>query len=109
MKVCTLLLSLAGTALALPALLPRAETAVAITDQILFSISLPAFTSRRNSKSPPSLDWTSDDCTSSPDNPLGFPFKPACHRHDFGYRNYRAQGRFTTANKLSIDNNFKAE
>jgi len=108
MKLSTLLLSTVGSALALPGL-PRAETAVAVTDQILFSISLPAFTTRRNARNPPTLDWASDDCTSSPDNPLGFPFKPACHRHDFGYRNYRAQSRFTTANKLSIDNNFKKE
>lgn len=109
MKVSTLLLSFVGTALALPALHPRAETAVAVTDQILFSISLPAFTTRRNARNPPTLNWSSDDCTSSPDNPLGFPFKPACHRHDFGYNNYRAQNRFTTANKLSIDDNFKKE
>lgn len=109
MKGINLLLSFTGTALALPALLPRADTAVAVTDQILFSISLPAFTTRRNARNPPTLDWTSDDCTSSPDNPLGFPFNPACQRHDFGYHNYRAQSRFTTANKLSIDNNFKNE
>ncbi|VUC28518.1 unnamed protein product [Clonostachys rosea] len=80
-----------------------------VTDQILFSISLPAFTTRRNAKNPPTLDWSSDNCSWSPDNPLGFPFEPACNRHDFGYRNYKKQTRFTTANKLKIDDNFKKE
>ncbi|KAK1830654.1 phospholipase a2 [Podospora conica] len=109
MKFGTLLLATAGTALALPTLPPRADAAVTITDQIMYSITLPAFTTRRNARNPATLDWTSDDCTSSPDNPLGFPFKPACHRHDFGYRNYRDQSRFTTANKKKIDDNFKKD
>ncbi|CAH0020937.1 unnamed protein product [Clonostachys rhizophaga] len=80
-----------------------------VTDQILFSITLPAFTTRRNAKNPPTLDWSSDNCSWSPDNPLGFPFEPGCNRHDFGYRNYKKQTRFTTANKLKIDNNFKKD
>jgi len=109
MKVSVCFLSVAGHALALPTLFPRADTAVTVTDQLLFSISLPAFTTRRDAKDPKFLDWSSDDCTSSPDNPLGFEFQPACQRHDFGYRNYRNQNRFTKANKLTIDNNFKKE
>lgn len=80
-----------------------------ITDQYLFSITLPAFTSRRNARDPPSLIWDSDGCSSSPDNPFGFPFTPACHRHDFGYRNYKAQNRFTDAGKKRIDDQFKTE
>lgn len=35
--------------------------------------------------------------------------QPACHRHDFGYHNYRDQSRFTVSGKLNIDNNFKDE
>lgn len=31
---------------------------------------------------------------------------PSCHRHDFGYRNYKKQSRFNAANKLRIDHNF---
>ncbi|KAG9251335.1 phospholipase A2 [Emericellopsis atlantica] len=81
----------------------------AVTDELLFSISLPAFITRRNARDPPSLDWSSDSCSSSPDNPFGFPFDPACQRHDFGYRNYKAQSRFTDANKLRIDDNFKSD
>jgi hypothetical protein len=78
-----------------------------VTDELLFSISLPSFMARRGD--PSTLDWSTDSCSSSPDNPFGFPFDPACQRHDFGYRNYKAQGRFSDANKLRIDNNFKTE
>ncbi|KAI6783458.1 uncharacterized protein J7T54_005487 [Emericellopsis cladophorae] len=81
----------------------------AVTDQILFSISLSAFITRRNARDPPSLDWSSDSCSTSPDNPFGFPFDPACQRHDFGYRNYKDQGRFSDANKLRIDDKFKSD
>ncbi|CRK45334.1 hypothetical protein BN1723_006561 [Verticillium longisporum] len=74
-----------------------------------FSLTLPQFTTRRNNRNPASLDWSSDGCTSSPDNPFGFPFVPACHRHDFGYHNFRAQTRFTESNKLRIDNQFRTD
>jgi hypothetical protein len=87
----------------------RRQGNVAVTDELLFSITLPQFTSRRNAQDPATVDWTSDGCTSSPDNPFGFPFVPACNRHDFGYHNYRAQSRFTQSAKLRIDDNFKAE
>src|SRR5215210_2485170 len=40
------------------------------------------------------FDWSTDYCSSSPDNPLGFPFQTSCARHDFGYRNYKAAGSF---------------
>ncbi|MFE9496563.1 phospholipase [Streptomyces collinus] len=48
------------------------------------------------------FDWSTDYCSSSPDNPLGFPFKMSCARHDFGYRNYKAAGIFS-ANKARLD------
>lgn len=51
------------------------------------------------------FDWSTDYCTTSPDNPLGFNFELACYRHDFGYRNYRAAGQFD-ANKSRIDDAF---
>ncbi|KAK4170931.1 prokaryotic phospholipase A2-domain-containing protein [Triangularia setosa] len=111
MKAFTLL-TLAGSALALPAstgVLEQRQSAVQVTDQLLFSITLPQFTTRRNTRNPATLDWSSDGCTSSPDNPLGFPFIPACHRHDFGYHNFRAQNRFTESGKLRIDNQFKTD
>ncbi|CAL9591765.1 hypothetical protein SUDANB171_05226 [Streptomyces sp. enrichment culture] len=51
------------------------------------------------------FDWSTDFCSWSPDNPFGFPFEMSCARHDFGYRNYKAQGTFD-ANKTRLDNAF---
>ncbi|MEU3722764.1 phospholipase [Streptomyces sp. NPDC031705] len=54
------------------------------------------------------FDWSTDYCSSSPDNPFGFPFQTACARHDFGYRNYKAAGAFP-ANKSRLDDAFYAD
>ncbi|GAB3797499.1 phospholipase [Micromonospora zhanjiangensis] len=51
------------------------------------------------------FDWSTDYCSSSPDNPLGFNFKLSCARHDFGYRNYKAAGQFGGA-KARLDSAF---
>lgn len=51
------------------------------------------------------FNWSTDYCSSSPDNPLGFSFNIACYRHDFGYRNYKEMGQFP-ANKDRIDSYF---
>ena len=51
------------------------------------------------------FNWTTDKCSYSPDNPLGFPFEKSCARHDFGYRNYKAIGTFP-GNKARLDNAF---
>jgi hypothetical protein len=85
------------------------QSLYAVTDELLFSLALPDFIRRRNARDPYYLDWFSDDCSWSPDNPYGYPFKPACNRLDFGYRNYKKQLRFTDSNKLRIDNNFRSE
>jgi hypothetical protein len=54
------------------------------------------------------FDWSTDYCTSSPDNPLGFTFNNSCAHHDFGYRNYKAVGQFP-ANKDRVDSMFYAD
>lgn len=51
------------------------------------------------------FDWSTDYCSTSPDQPLGFDFRLPCYRHDFGYRNYKAVGAFE-ANKSRIDDSF---
>ncbi|MFJ8228553.1 phospholipase [Streptomyces sp. NPDC094448] len=51
------------------------------------------------------FDWSTDYCSSSPDNPFGFPFRNSCARHDFGYRNYKAAGSFS-AHKARLDSAF---
>jgi hypothetical protein len=55
------------------------------------------------------FDWSTDYCSASPDNPLGFNFALSCYRHDFGYRNYKALGAFTNANKDLVDSAFYAD
>ncbi|KOY58853.1 MULTISPECIES: phospholipase [unclassified Streptomyces] len=54
------------------------------------------------------FDWSTDYCTTSPDNPFGFPFQMSCARHDFGYRNYKAAGAFP-ANKSRLDDALYAD
>ncbi|BCJ71298.1 hypothetical protein CS0771_08420 [Catellatospora sp. IY07-71] len=51
------------------------------------------------------FNWSTDYCSSSPDNPIGFDFKLSCYRHDFGYRNYKEMGQFST-NKARLDSAF---
>ncbi|MEH1124515.1 phospholipase [Micromonospora sp. CPCC 206061] len=54
------------------------------------------------------FNWSTDYCSSSPDNPLGFDFRLSCHRHDFGYRNYKDAGQFD-ANKARVDSAFYSD
>ncbi|MVO85085.1 hypothetical protein GPA10_10020 [Streptomyces sp. p1417] len=54
------------------------------------------------------FNWSTDYCSSSPDNPFGFPFQTSCARHDFGYRNYKEAGSFD-ANKARVDSAFYAD
>ena len=103
-------LTLLPQALSLPSLSTRADADIKdITDTLLFWDTITAFEAKRNATDPPKLDWTSDGCSDSPDKPLGFNFLPSCQRHDFGYRNYKAQARFTDANKGMIDRNFRGD
>lgn len=85
------------------------ESLEEITDRYLFFTPSPAFDYFREQQNPKTLDWSSDGCSHAPDNPFGFPFLPACQRHDFGYRNYKAQNRFDKVSRLRIDINFKEE
>jgi hypothetical protein len=57
---------------------------------------------------PYGFDWSTDFCSSSPDQPLGFDFRLSCHRHDWGYRNYKVMSQFP-ANKSRIDNAFYSD
>jgi hypothetical protein len=99
---------LAGAPIASAALDPAALRAV--TDQYLHHTSLSGFQSTRAQRPHAGqLDWSSDGCSHAPDNPMGFDFVRACFRHDFGYRNYKRQGRFTEPNRLSLDNRFKSD
>jgi Prokaryotic phospholipase A2 len=54
------------------------------------------------------FNWSTDYCSDSPDNPLGFDFRLSCARHDFGYRNYKEMSQFP-ANKDRLDSAFYAD
>ncbi|KAH9437314.1 hypothetical protein MCOR02_000969 [Pyricularia oryzae] len=82
---------------------------IPVTDELVFKVPLETFIARRNKLDPAALDFSSDNCTKAPNNPLGFPFTPGCNRHDFGYQNFQAQGRFTAENKKKIDDNFQQD
>lgn len=78
-------------------------------DRYLFNITLEEFIGLRDQRYPSYFFWESDGCSQSPDHPFGFPFLPACYRHDFGYDQYKKEGRFTPANKEKLDRNFRSE
>ncbi|MEU5947056.1 phospholipase [Micromonospora sp. NPDC047465] len=109
---------LASGALALLVLLGVATPAAAVTPTQKLSVlsswtqtsatSYNAWNSARLNKAAwadYAFDWSTDYCSSSPDNPLGFNFTLSCYRHDFGYRNYKAMGQFS-ANKSRLDSAF---
>ncbi|CAG9950678.1 unnamed protein product [Clonostachys rosea f. rosea IK726] len=105
MKLSTVFAFAAG-ALAMPASYsaePLKNNETALVDYYIFNLALPEFLAKREAKDPPSLNWTSDGCTNAPANPFNFDFTPGCQRHDFGYANYRKQGRFEIHGKRRID------
>ncbi|MEV0721527.1 phospholipase [Micromonospora purpureochromogenes] len=108
----------AAGAFALLAMLGVSSPALAVTPQQKLSVlsswtqtsasSFNAWNSARLNKAAwadYAFDWSTDYCSSSPDNPLGFNFTLSCARHDFGYRNYKAMGQFS-ANKARVDSAF---
>jgi len=99
------------------------------TDNLMFGFSMDTFLRFRKTKTPSNLDWSSDGCSMLPDTPFANNCKNACDRHvrfpplllspnhihklmtkkDFGCRNFKAQKRFTRANKAHIDDNFRSD
>jgi hypothetical protein len=90
---------------------PR-ETDMEATDRLLFDTPMSTFLDEKRLLNPSTLDWTDNGCGAKAgdvivDNPDGFDFLPACQRHDFGYRNYKKQGRCDGKDKVKIDQNFR--
>ncbi|KAL8778702.1 MAG: hypothetical protein Q9213_007289 [Squamulea squamosa] len=77
----------------------------AALDNLVFDAPMPDFLAAKQAKNPDCFDWSDDGCSCSPDKPEGFNFLPACYRHDFGYRNNKALGRFDAAMKERVDDN----
>ncbi|MFC5149165.1 phospholipase [Streptomyces aureoversilis] len=102
----------AEPAIAQPSPKPPLQT---YTDKLLFDYSMDRFQSvrddsvRDDKSRSDKLDWSSDGCSQAPNRPMGFNFLPSCQRHDFGYRNYKKQGRFDHTTRLAVDKNFKAD
>ena len=94
-----------------PAAAVTFEQKVAVVDSFTQTplSSYTAWLSARNNQSAWTdygFDWSTDYCSDSPDNPLGFDFKLSCARHDFGYRNYKKLGLFTSTVKSRVDSAF---
>jgi hypothetical protein len=95
---------------AIAAVIPRTlsgDELTQTTDTLIFSTTLSKFLYIKAFRpQSSSLDWTDDGCSNSPDEPLGFNFLPSCQRHDFAYRNFKTQNRFTEKERERIDKNF---
>ena len=111
------LLVVVGVVLALLVPASVANAATATKSEVLYSwtqtsvTSYNAWNSARLNRTPWAsyhFDWSTDYCSASPDQPLGYDFRLPCWRHDFGYRNYKALGRFP-ANKSRVDDAFYAD
>ncbi|KAK6441590.1 hypothetical protein LTR95_002185 [Oleoguttula sp. CCFEE 5521] len=87
-----------------------AATAIACTtakfNELMFTDSLTTFQSARAAKNPSRCDWSSDECSNSPENPDGVKSKPSCERHDCGYQNSDKLGIWNADLKKKIDGNF---
>ena len=72
--VITALLGFASLAISAPAqLVERQASLEQVTDTYMFDISIAEFIANRDGKvGPPELNWESNGCTASPDNPFGF-------------------------------------
>ncbi len=95
----TLVLLISLVALLIPAGVANAATTTTTKAQVLSNWTQPtassytAWNAARLDRGPWAgygFDWSTDYCSASPDNPLGFDFTLACWHHDFGYRNYKA-------------------
>jgi hypothetical protein len=114
-RLTTLLLgSLVGLALAVAVAAPAGAVTTAEKAAVLSSWTQPntasynAWNSARLNQAAWAaygFDWSTDYCSTSPDQPLGFDFRLPCWHHDFGYRNYKAIGTFA-ANKSRLDDMF---
>jgi hypothetical protein len=78
-------------------------------DRLLFEVDMGTFSRARDARNSPCFDWSSNECSWSPDMPAGFNFIASCRRHDFGYRNVQSEGRLTEAMRLRIDDAFKMD
>lgn len=86
---------------------------IATIDDVIFNLDLDTFIRQRSllRRTYPQLDWTTDGCSAPLVGESGrsFNFRNACIRHDFGYRNYKARGLFTTDSRTRLDGQFRRD
>lgn len=86
---------------------------MATIDMVLFDLELATFIRQRSAlrRTYPQLIWTTDGCSAPIVGESGrsFNFRNACIRHDFGYRNYKARGLFSTDSRMRIDEQFRRD
>ncbi|KAF2751492.1 hypothetical protein M011DRAFT_464219 [Sporormia fimetaria CBS 119925] len=75
------ILGFASLALSAPATLETRETAIEATNRLMYSVTISQFIAARNARNPSFVNWESNGCSYSPDNPFGFNFVNSCHRH----------------------------
>lgn len=93
-----------------PAAYADTRTASSETQRLVFETTLADFMSARAANwMGTELDWSTDRCSYSLDAPFGYRFYLACIRHDFGYRNYKKYGMFTSEARYAIDGQFRKD
>lgn len=81
-----------------------------LVDHYVFNLSLTDFTYVRDNRHHGAiLDWSTDDCSKSPDGFREVKFDAPCRRHDFGYRNYKQHGWLTESARERIDGQFRKD
>ncbi|MHB1130697.1 MAG: phospholipase A2 [Ilumatobacteraceae bacterium] len=107
----TSVLTVAGSVLDTPP--DPATNDIETINHIMFDLDLTIFIRQRSRlrRIFPHLDWTTDGCSAPIVGESGrsFNFRRACMRHDFGYRNYKTHGMFTTDSRILIDEQFRRD
>lgn len=104
----------ATTFLAVPSMADAAPSDIPQYQALAHGVSLGQFLAARAARSPSTLDWSSDGCSTPLPVGLGdtgrtYNFRAACQRHDFGYRNAKRLGLWGSAEKRRIDDRFLAD
>jgi hypothetical protein len=82
---------------------------IAATDAVM-ELSMSAFQALKD-QAPPPYDWSDDGCSVPGWLPYTSAFRPACERHDFGYRNFGGSKDYqpSDARRARVDARFKED
>ncbi len=104
----------ATTFLAAPSLAEAEASDLQQYEYLAHTATISQFVAARTARTPATLDWSSDGCSTPFSIGLGdtgrsFNFRAACQRHDFGYRNSPRLGVWSSTEKRRIDDRFYAD